>query len=86
VSNNDYVLLDLQQTSALTRVPVNTLKDWRAKGGVRGPRSHLVGGRVVYRQSDVFAWLDDQLAETGKGGSGSEPKFTPLGRRSLLAA
>ena len=86
MSNNDYVLLDQQETSALTRVPVNTLKDWRAKGGVRGPRSHLVGGRVMYRQSDVFAWLDDQLAATGKGGAASLPTFTPLGRRSFAAA
>lgn len=86
MSNSDYVLLDQQETSALTRVPVNTLKDWRAKGGVRGPRSHLVGGRVMYRQSDVFAWLDDQLAQTGKGGAASGPVFTPLGRRALSAA
>lgn len=86
VSNNDYVLLDQQETSALTRVPVNTLKDWRAKGGARGPRSHLVGGRVMYRQSDVFAWLDDQLAATAKGGAESVPMFHPLGRRSLSAA
>lgn len=86
MSNNDYVLLDQQETSDLTRVPVNTLKDWRAKGGVRGPRSHLVGGRVMYRQVDVFAWLDDQLAQTGKGGAASELTFTPLGRRSLSAA
>lgn len=86
MSNNDYVLLDQQETSDLTRVPVNTLKDWRAKGGVRGPRSHLIGGRVMYRQADVFAWLDDQLVQTGKGGAVSEPTFTPLGRRSLVAA
>lgn len=86
MSNNDYVLLDQQETSALTRVPVNTLKDWRAKGGVRGPRSHLIGGRVMYRQSDVFAWLDDQLAQTGKGGTACGPFFTPLGRRSVVAA
>jgi len=86
VSNNDYVLLDQQETSALTRVPVNTLKDWRAKGGIRGPRSHLVGGRVMYRQSDLFAWLDDQLEATGKGGAVSQPVFAPLGRRSLVAA
>jgi hypothetical protein len=86
VSNDDYVLLDQQETSDLTRVPVNTLKDWRAKGGVRGPRSHLVGGRVMYRQVDVFAWLDHQLAQTGKGGAASVPTFTPLGRRSLSAA
>ena len=86
MSNNDYVLLDQQEASALTRVPVNTLKDWRAKGGVRGPRSHVVGGRVMYRQSDVFAWLDDQLAATAKGGTASVSAFTPLGRRSLAAA
>jgi len=85
VSNSDYVLLDQQETSALTRVPVNTLRDWRAKGGLRGPRSHLVGGRVMYRQADVFAWLDDQLVHTGKGGTAPRPTFIPLGRRSLVA-
>lgn len=28
-------------------VPINTLKDWRAKG--RGPRSAVIAGKVRYR-------------------------------------
>lgn len=41
-----------------------TLRWWRHEGKGRGPKSFVLGGRkVVYRKSDVDAWLDAQYAE-----------------------
>lgn len=61
-----------EASKILGGVPVNTLKDWRAKG--RGPRSAVIAGRVKYRVSDLCAWLDAQFEP-------AEVTFTPLGRR-----
>lgn len=43
------------------RRPVATVRFWRATG--TGPKSANVGGRVLYRQSDVEKWLEDQFAK-----------------------
>jgi hypothetical protein len=61
-------------------VPINTLKDWRAKG--RGPRSAVIAGRVRYRVADLEAWLDEQFEQQ----SPQAPTFTPLGKRSARGA
>lgn len=57
-------------------IPVNTLKDWRAKG--RGPRSAVIAGHVRYRVDDLHAWLDEQFDQHP-----TTPAFEPLGRRKL---
>lgn len=76
------ILLGYEQVSDLTGIPVNTLKDYRAKG--KGPRSAVVGGRVKYIRADIEAWIADLFESSGKGGkSAAEPLFNPLGRRSL---
>lgn len=36
-----------------------TLRYWRRTG--YGPQSAKIGRRVVYRQSDVQAWIDEQF-------------------------
>lgn len=51
----------MHEVSELTGVPVNTLRRWRRDK--TGPRSGTLGGRVVYRRSDLEKWVDDQLAE-----------------------
>lgn len=56
-------------------VPINTLKDWRAKG--RGPRSAVIAGKVRYRVADLEAWLDAQFDQPPE-----KPTFTPLGKRA----
>ncbi|MDV3264922.1 helix-turn-helix domain-containing protein [Mycobacterium avium] len=84
MSSDDYVLMDQKETSAVTRVPINTLKDWRAKG-IKGPRSAVIGGRVMYRKVDVLAWIDEQFNQSGKGAPPNAGSiFKPLGKRSLL--
>jgi len=44
--------------------PVATLYDWRYKGV--GPRSAKIGGKVMYREADLEAWIEAAFAE-GRG-------------------
>lgn len=59
--------LTTAQTSQLANIPIPTLRWWRHQG--IGPRSFRLGARkVMYRRSDVLAWLDQQYdAGTPKG-------------------
>ncbi|MEV8372472.1 helix-turn-helix domain-containing protein [Kribbella sp. NPDC056861] len=59
-------LLTLDEVSELTRVPVNTLRYWRHCG--TGPSSARLGKRVVYRESEVVRFVDEQFADSGRGG------------------
>jgi predicted DNA-binding transcriptional regulator AlpA len=52
-------LLITDEASEMMRTPVATLAYWRHVG--TGPRSAKIGRRVVYRESDVRAWLDAQF-------------------------
>lgn len=50
-------LMFIEEVAEMTRVPVNTLRWYRATGS-GGPKSAKVGGRrVMYRRSDVEAWI-----------------------------
>lgn len=53
-------LLNITETSMRTTVPVGTLRYYRHKG--IGPRSFRLGGRVVYKESDVEAWIEEQYS------------------------
>ena len=55
-------LLTLPETADLLRTPPDTLRYWRHISA--GPRSAKLGRRIVYRESDVLAWLDEQFATT----------------------
>ena len=59
----DDQLLDRQEAAALLRVPPKTLANWAYSG--RGPEYFRVGRRTVYRQSEVFAWLESQRVIRG---------------------
>jgi excisionase family DNA binding protein len=48
--------LTLPEASELIRTPAGTLYQWRTKKV--GPPSMKVGRRVLYRRSDLEAWLD----------------------------
>jgi excisionase family DNA binding protein len=50
-------LLTLEEVAKLTRVPVSTLRWYRATGN-GGPKSAKLGRRVMYRRADVDAWID----------------------------
>lgn len=52
-------LMTKAEVSGLTRIPVATLSWYRHNG--TGPRSALIGGRVMYRRADVEKWLNDQF-------------------------
>ncbi len=53
-------LLQLPEAAALLHLPVTTLRYWRDRG--TGPLSFKIGRRVVYRESDLIAYLDAQRA------------------------
>lgn len=44
-----------------------TLRYQRSAGG--GPPSFMVGGKVLYRLSEVDAWLEEQEASSRRGGA-----------------
>lgn len=71
--------MDHDEVSALTGIPVNTLKDYRAKNKPGGPPSALVCGKVRYRRTDVLKWVDDQFEQPRQ--AKPTPTFTPLGRK-----
>ena len=49
-------LMTMDEVSEETRIPVNTLRFYRHKG--TGPKSALIGGRVMYKRTDVEEYLD----------------------------
>lgn len=52
-------LLTKAEVSTKVRRPIATLNFWRTRG--IGPRSALIGGRVLYRESDVDAWIASEI-------------------------
>jgi DNA-binding transcriptional MerR regulator len=60
-------LLTPAEVAERVRRPVATVRFWRATG--TGPKSANVHGRVLYRQSDVERWLEDQFAAAEAGRS-----------------
>jgi len=64
------VLLTTAEAAEVLHSPVATLRWWRHKG--MGPKSFRMGQRkVMYRLSDVEAWLDTQY-------SGGEPPLNAV--------
>lgn len=55
-------LLRIEQVAERTGVAVSTLRHWRQAN--TGPKSARVGRRVVYRASDVEAWINAQFDES----------------------
>lgn len=51
-------LLKIPEAAALTGIPEATLRFYRHQG--TGPRSFKLGRRVVYREDDVLAWIEEQ--------------------------
>jgi DNA-binding transcriptional MerR regulator len=52
------------ETSEMLRTPIDTLRHWRDKG--TGPLSIKVGRRVMYREADLLAWLDEQAEKAAE--------------------
>ncbi len=53
-------LLTTTEVAEMTRLPEATIRWFRHAG--KGPRSARLGRRVVYRESDVLQWIEDQFA------------------------
>lgn len=54
-------VLRIEDVAALTGIPLGTLRWWRAEKKGQGPRSAKMGRRVVYRRTDVEAWVNAQF-------------------------
>jgi DNA-binding transcriptional MerR regulator len=50
-------LMTIEEVAAMTRLPVATLRWYRATGA-GGPRSAKLGRRVMYRRADVAMWIE----------------------------
>lgn len=59
MATGPYTLNLIEEASEFLRVPVSTLRYWRSTN--TGPKSARVGGRVMYRQADLEAWLNEQF-------------------------
>jgi predicted DNA-binding transcriptional regulator AlpA len=59
-------LVDARQVSAMTGVPVGTLRYWRHAD--LGPASFTLGRRVVYRREEVLRWIRERETATRRGG------------------
>jgi hypothetical protein len=58
-------LLLPEEVADWVRRPKTTLAFWRTRG--IGPKSARVGGRVLYKQSDVEAWIAEQFKSATGG-------------------
>jgi predicted DNA-binding transcriptional regulator AlpA len=56
-------LIRIEDVAELTGVSVNTLRYWRHSK--TGPKSAKFGRRIVYREADVIAWIDQQFENAG---------------------
>lgn len=59
-------LLSTDEAAERCGVKPPTLRSWRHRN--EGPRSFLVGTKVVYRESLLTAWITAQEKSTGRGG------------------
>jgi excisionase family DNA binding protein len=69
-------LLTPEEVAERLRRPVATVRFWRAKN--LGPKGARVGGRVLYRESDVEAWIAAQFED--------EPEAEPIEAEPTPAA
>lgn len=65
-SNGEAPFITTAQLSALTGIKQATLRYWRHCD--EGPPSFSLGGRVLYRRSEVMAWIEQQELATRRGG------------------
>ncbi len=59
-ATNMDALLTLEEAAERLRTPVSTLRFWRYQS--TGPKSARIGRRVLYRESDISAWIEARYA------------------------
>ncbi len=52
------VLHPEKSAAAVMRISARTLQGWRLRGG--GPPYVKLGGRVLYRETDLLAWIESR--------------------------
>lgn len=52
------VLHPERSAAAVMRISARTLQGWRLRGG--GPPYVKLGGRVLYRETDLLAWIESR--------------------------
>lgn len=52
-------LLRIEDVAEMTGIPVNTWHYWRSTG--KGPRPAKLGRRLVWRESQINSWIDEQF-------------------------
>jgi predicted DNA-binding transcriptional regulator AlpA len=62
-------IIHIKETSELTGIPESTLRYYRALSqGANpqyiGPQGTKIGKRLVWKESQVRAWLDEQFAKS----------------------
>lgn len=53
-------LLTVSEVAEISRLPEATIRWFRHVG--KGPRSAKLGRRVVYKESEVLKWIEEQFA------------------------
>ena len=69
---DDDLMFDVQAAARFTGIAVATLAKMRCMGG--GPLFVKLGRRVVYRRSDVIAWLDARRVKNTTEAAHSVPR------------
>ena len=59
LDTSQFQLLTIEEAAEALRTPVSTLRYWRHMN--KGPRAARIGGRIMYRQADLEAWLEAQF-------------------------
>jgi predicted DNA-binding transcriptional regulator AlpA len=59
---DDHSIMFMPEVSNVARTPIATLRWWVATGK-GGPKFGRLGRRIVYRRSDVEAWIDAGFAD-----------------------
>ena len=60
-------MFDTDECAEFLHMSPATLRYWRHIGD-KGPKSFTIGRKVFYRQQDVDAWVEEQYANSNKGG------------------
>jgi excisionase family DNA binding protein len=55
------ILLTINEAAELLRLPIATLRHYRAVGE-GGPKSARIGRRVMYRRADVLDYIESAFA------------------------
>ena len=54
----------IEEVAALSRTPVNSMYMHNSRG--TGPPRYKVGKRLLYRRSEVIAWIESGRIESGQ--------------------